>query len=620
MKKVISLTLSVILLFCLALCTPVVATVTRIDALGDYTCDADSVFVFKAPEKGLYTLNSYDNVDPFLNVEFDDGTSCEFDNIQNSMEFCAYVFLNEGEEIHCKPGTYANDEEISFSIQLVAQAQTDIDYTVQSGSYFSFTADHDDYYQLSSFNSFDPYIEVQLPDGSYGAFDDESDCEFFGEIYIRKGETIFFSVNDYDGSDVKFRITCDCLEYPYMGIGIGVTYKDIPSGTQFTFKAVFEGLYVFKSVSENDPYFEYIRNNMFTYSYDDVDYKNKKLGFEASVYLTPGEEIRCCIGEKDGNDVGLYVSYCGTCNHKSKQWVDYKSATPFDGGIKTQICKECSFIFDYKETSQLKPETPVTSAMNTLGGVSVSWNKIDGASKYAVYRRASGEKTWVRIKNTTSTTYLDKSVKNNTTYYYSARAFNSAGDYSVYDSTRIAKIKYVKAPELTKISNTTSGVRVDWSKVSGATGYRVYRREDGVEYWTYLGATKSLKFVDTSVKSKNGIGYSYTVRAINGGDSGFDGDGLYTKRLSDPVMKSAVSSKTGVTVKWGSVKGSQSYYVYRKTANSGWVRLATVKGVNNITYVDKTAKKGVTYTYTAKAVNGKYISAYSSTISCKDKY
>ncbi len=620
MKRIIGSVLAIVLLFSISLCTPVVASVTNLDATGDYTCEAGSVFILKAPETGWYTISSYDNMDPFLNVEFNDGTTREFDNIKNGLEFCAYIYLCEGEEIHCKTGTYGDDEVINFRIQLVAEAQTGTDYSEGSGSCFFFTADHDDYYQLSSFDGSDPYVEIQLPDGSYEIFDDEKDCEFFGETYLRKGETIFFSVNDYDGSDVKFRITCDCLEYPYLGFGIGVTYNNIPSGTQFTFRATIEGLYIFESVSENDPYFEYIRNNMFTYSFDDVDYKNNKLGFEASVYLTQGEEIRCCVGEKDGNDIGFSVSYRGICKHKSKQWVDYKPATVFDSGIKTQVCKECSFIFSYKEIPQLKPETPQTSAMNTRGGVSVSWNKIDGASKYAVYRKASGDKSWTRIKNTTSTTYLDKNVKNNTTYYYSARAFNSTGDYSVYDSGRIVKIKYVENPELIKISNVTTGIRIDWNKVTGATGYRVYRREDGVEYWTYLGTTKNLNYIDTSVKSKNGTGYAYTVRAINGGDSGFDGDGLYTKRLSDPVMKSAVSMKEGITLKWGSVKGSQSYYIYRKTANSGWVRLATVKGVDNVTYVDKTAQKDVNYTYTAKAVNGKHISAYSSTISCKDKY
>ncbi len=618
MKKFISLSLAAVLFICIALCTPVIAIVTHIDATGEYTFDADSVFVFKAPDTGWYAINSYDNEDPFLKVEHSDGTSCEFDNIRNSMEFCGYIFLEEGEEINCKLGSYGYDEVINFVIKSVVEAQVDVDYTVESGSYFYFTADHDDYYQLSSFNGFDPYADIQLPDGSFESFDDENGCDFFCETYIKKGETIFFSVNDYDGSDVNFEIGCDCSEHPLFGVVIGVNYQNITSGTQFTFKATVEGLYVFKSVSENDPYFEYTRNDMFTYSFDDVDYENNKLNFEVPVYLTTGEEIRCFVGEKDGGGIDFSVSYRGTCEHKNKHWVDYKPATAFDSGIKTLVCQECSFIFEYKEVSQLKPVTPKASTMNTFGGVSVSWNKIDGASKYAVYRRASGDKTWVRIKTTTSTTYLDKTAKNNTTYYYSARAFNSAGDYSVYDSAKTSKIKYVQAPELTKVQNTTSGVRIEWAKVSGATAYRVYRRIDGVDYWTCIATTKSLKYVDTSVKS--GTSYSYTVSAVNSNNSGYDTKGLCTERLSDPVMKSAVSGKAGITVKWGEVKGAQNYYVYRKTPNSGWVRLATVKGGNTVTYVDKTAKKGVTYTYTAKAFDGKSISAYSSTISCKDKY
>ncbi len=620
MKRFVGSSLAVVLLFCIALCTPVVASVTYIKSTGDYTCETDSVFIFKSPKKGWYAINSYDNTDPFLNVKFDGGTTHGFDNTKNGLEFCAYLHLEKGEEIHCETGSYGDDEVINFRIRAVVEAKSGKDYNVPTGSYFYFTSTHDDYYQLNSFDNADPYVEIQLPDGSTEFLDDEKDCEFFGGTYIRKGDKIFFSVNDYDGLNVKFKISCDCSAYPDFGYQAGNTYKNIPSGTQFTFKAPVEGLYLFESVSGNDPRFEYIRNDMFSYSFDDVDSKNKKLGFKVSVYLTSGEKIHCYLGEKTGKNVSFSISYKGICKHKGKKWVDYKSATVFDSGIKTQICKECSFIFSYKETPQLKLGTPVTSAMNTRGGVSVSWNVIDGVSKYVVYRKASGEKSWTRIQKTTSTTYLDKSAKNNKTYYYFVRAFNTKSDYSDYDSGRIAKIKYVATPKLTKISNLTTGVRVDWSKVTGATGYRVYRRKDGIEYWTYLGTTKNPNYIDTSVKSKNGTGYSYTVRAINDGDSGFDAEGLYTKRLSDPVMKSAVSSKQGITVKWGSVKGSQSYYVYRKTANSGWVRLATVKGVNNVTYVDKTAKKGVTYTYTAKAVNGKHISAYSSTISCKDKY
>jgi fibronectin type 3 domain-containing protein len=258
--------------------------------------------------------------------------------------------------------------------------------------------------------------------------------------------------------------------------------------------------------------------------------------------------------------------------------------------------------------------------MNSVGGITVSWDEVEGAVKYVVYRRAVGAKKWDNIKSTTEKTYLDKSAKNNTTYYYFVKAVNSSSVYSVYDSSKVSKIKCVDTPTLTKIQNTTAGVRIDWNKVPSATGYHVYKKEGNVDYWTYLGSTKNLKYVDSSTKNKSAVTYQYTVRAENGVYSGFNNTGLSDMRLCDPIMKSASSSKTGVTVKWGSVKGAEKYNVYRKTADSGWVRLAVVKGMDNVTYVDKTAKKGVTYVYTARAVCSNHISAYSSTISCKDKY
>ena len=617
MKKYISLILSVVLLFAIALSTPVVATVINIDDVGSYTCEAGSVFVFKAPESGAYAINSYGGLDPLMVIEYDDGTEIEYDSFMDDGELCAFVFLEADEGVRCKIGTDANDGNVNFTIQLVAEAIADAEYSVHSNSCYSFTPDHDDYYSICSFDGADPYVEVVLPDGNYKTFDDEKGLDFSGELYLKKGEKIFLSLKDYDGADFGFKISCDCSGYGDIKIESGNSYT-IPDGTQFLFTAPIEGIYTFESKGSNDPCLEYVQKGVIVNSCDDVN--SDDLNFKSAVYLEKGEGIRCVVSEKDRGDVELYVTYGGTCNHKDTQWIVYKAATADAKGIKTRVCKKCAFIAEYKDIAQLRPETPVTSAVNTIDGMHISWNRIEGAVKYVVYRKAVGTDNLVAVATTTSTEYLDNGVANNTSYHYTVRAFNSVGGYSVYDSGRIAKIKCVSAPVLAKISNATTGVRIDWSKVAGATGYRVYRRADGVDYWTYLGITKDVKYIDTSVKTQNGKGYTYTVRAVNGVDSGFDGDGLYTIRLSDPVMKSAVSAKDGITVSWGTVKGSTGYYVYRKTAGSGWVKLATVKGVNSVTYLDKTAQKGVTYTYTAKAINGKILSAYSSTINCKDKY
>ena len=176
-------------------------------------------------------------------------------------------------------------------------------------------------------------------------------------------------------------------------------------------------------------------------------------------------------------------------------------------------------------------------------------------------------------------------------------------------------------PKLASISNATNGLYITWNPVAGVTnGYRVYRRGAGSTYWTYLGTTKNTYYTDTAVKNKSGEYFRYTVIADGDYHSKFDTTGLYLKRLANPALNSAVSSKSGITVKWGAVKGTTGYYVYRKTANSSWVRIAAVGGTNNTTYLDKTAQKGVTYVYTVRAVYGSTTSYFNSGISCKDKY
>ena len=85
-------------------------------------------------------------------------------------------------------------------------------------------------------------------------------------------------------------------------------------------------------------------------------------------------------------------------------------------------------------------------------------------------------------------------------------------------------------------------------------------------------------------------------------------------------MTSAVSGKTGITLKWGKVAGASGYVVYRKAGSGTWAKLVTVKGGTVITYLDKSAKKGVTYAYYVRPYNGNYAGTYANTATCKDKY
>jgi fibronectin type 3 domain-containing protein len=286
------------------------------------------------------------------------------------------------------------------------------------------------------------------------------------------------------------------------------------------------------------------------------------------------------------------------------------------------------------------------SRASAVGGVQITWQKVAGATSYRIYRRGAASNNWSYLGEVpaTQSSFFDKEgtasnqIKSGNYYRYTVRASYSGKDsfgkdhlrYSGFDTNGLY-LKYMATPKLTSISNAgagnTEGIKITWNKVNGGgtTWYRVYRRGANSSNWRYLGATQGNTWTDKETKNYSGNYYRYTVRAVAGTqDSGwysaFDTNGLYIKRIANPTLKSATSAKAGITVKWSPVKGTTGYYVYRKTANSGWQCVGTVKGTNNVSFLDKTAKKGTTYTYTVRACYGTTKSNFNSGIKCYDKY
>lgn len=275
--------------------------------------------------------------------------------------------------------------------------------------------------------------------------------------------------------------------------------------------------------------------------------------------------------------------------------------------------------FDKAGVSLVYLTTPkLTKVNNVQNGVNVVWQAVTGATGYRVYRKAGSATSWSYIGYTTKTNYVDTKVANGIYYRYTIIAVN--GNYSDFDRTG-KNVKFVTTPKLTSVTNAANGITVKWSAVKGATQYRVYRRRGGVLTWSCIATTTGTSYTDKGIVNQSGTYYIYTVIAVSGYYSGYNTTGLTIKRLTNPVLKSATSYQSGIYVKWNPVKGATGYYVYRKTAGTGWAKVGFMTGVNNTTFVDKTAKKGVTYTYTIRACSGATLSSYNTYgISCKDRY
>ncbi|MBE6747976.1 MAG: hypothetical protein E7557_01970 [Ruminococcaceae bacterium] len=253
------------------------------------------------------------------------------------------------------------------------------------------------------------------------------------------------------------------------------------------------------------------------------------------------------------------------------------------------------------------------SAGNAYGGVTVTWNAVSGADSYRVYRKASTEKSWTLIANVTGASYLDKTAKNGVKYTYTVKAKNILG-LGGYDAKGVSTT-YIAAPTM-KITTATAGIKVSWSQVNGATGYKIYRStltNGKWSGWKVMGTAPANKVAWIDKSAVSGVTYRYTARTVNNKlMSSYEATkGLMF--LSTPTVKIATASN-GVKVSWSKISGAKNYAVYRSEyVNgkwSGWKKINTVGTVTN--YIDNTANSGVNYKYTIKAVNGSYLSVYKA--------
>ncbi len=281
----------------------------------------------------------------------------------------------------------------------------------------------------------------------------------------------------------------------------------------------------------------------------------------------------------------------------------------------------------YIATSGLKCDPiPTVSVSNTQTGVSVKWNAINGAESYIVYRRAYNDSTkewskWTSIKKDhKSTSYVDTIGNLGATYNYTVRAVAN-GEKGSYVSS--VSIKCNIPPKVT-IANTSTGIKVSWSNVFGATSYKVFRRELNTTNNTWSGwmspasGLTGSAYVDKTAKL--GVTYSYAVVAVNSATSSSYVATSGLKCNMAPTVKIA-NATNGVKITWNAINGAGSYKIYRKelnTANntwSGWMSPAS--GVTGTSYVDKTAKLGVTYIYTVAAVGNGITSNFVATSALK---
>ena len=265
------------------------------------------------------------------------------------------------------------------------------------------------------------------------------------------------------------------------------------------------------------------------------------------------------------------------------------------------------------EEYKVNLSTPqITSLKNTTGGVKLQWNKVNGAYGYRLYYRpASGG--WKRFKDTTATSFTDSSVVPNKTETYTIRCLDKDGNTISGFNSNGWSIKYVPvAPTISKLENTSSGIKLTWNKIAGVYGYRLYYKPVSGG-WKRFKDTTATSFTDSGVVPNKTE--TYTIRCIdkNGNTvSGFNSKG-WSKKYTPvaPTISKLENTSSGIKLTWNKIAGVYGYRLYYKPVSGGWKRF---KDTTATSFTDSGVVPNKTETYTIRCIdkNGNTVSGYNS--------
>ncbi|MCF2653211.1 fibronectin type III domain-containing protein [Anaeromassilibacillus senegalensis] len=323
---------------------------------------------------------------------------------------------------------------------------------------------------------------------------------------------------------------------------------------------------------------------------------------------------------------GVARMVCSTCGHTVYQSIPVSGHT-WDGGtvttdptdtetgIRTYTCTVCSETKTESIPALVTAPAKPYKIANVVSGIHVYWDAVEGAHKYGLWRSETGKDgTYNWIANPTTNHFTDTKIESGKTYFYKVTILNT--DLNVHtDKSEAIGVTYVATPDITSRTNTAAGVKMSWDKITGATGYAIYRKSySGTDAWVRVGTisgNSTFTWTDTSVKNNNGEVYKYTIRALAGSDmktlSGCRNAGRTMVRLSSQVLTSATkASSTSVLCKW-TASSKVTGYEIRFLVNGEVYKTFTVGNYKTGTKTFTGLKAGQTYTVqvrTYKKVDG----------------
>ncbi|MCM1365337.1 MAG: leucine-rich repeat protein [Faecalibacterium sp.] len=283
--------------------------------------------------------------------------------------------------------------------------------------------------------------------------------------------------------------------------------------------------------------------------------------------------------------------FVDSCKHTYGEWKTTKKATTSSTGTQTRTCSKCK-----------KTETKTIAKLKM-----VELKKCTITVKATAAYTGKEVKPTVTVKNGKTTlklgTHYKVTYKNNKNMGTATVTVKGIEKYG-YKGTKTLTFKIVPANvKNLKATQTTSSVKLTWSAVTGAKGYRVFKYDTAKK--AYVKVADTTKTTYTFSKLKAGTGYKYAVQAYakNGKTTYLSASKTTIStatKTAAPTLKVTAGSKKA-DLSWNKVSGASGYVVYMSTSKSGdFKKIATIKN-GALKYSKTGLKKGTTYYFKVTA-------------------
>ena len=234
------------------------------------------------------------------------------------------------------------------------------------------------------------------------------------------------------------------------------------------------------------------------------------------------------------------------------------------------------------------------------GKIKLSWNAVEGAVEYKVYRATSKNGTYSLMYTAKGTSYTNSKAEPGRYYYYKVVAVAGDGSASA-PSAIVGRTCDLARPVVTASNVAKSGkVKLTWDAVEGAVEYKVYRATSKNGTYKLMKTLTGTGYTNTNAEA--GKTYYYKVKAIAAKSAANSANSEIKSRTCDlarPTASVTRNSSGDPVISWGKVSGAAKYKLYIYNADGDLIKTSTVSGTK-ITHGSATA--GRTYSYRVQAV------------------